>query len=112
MAAALHCIVRDIEDSRLRDQLRIWRENANADPLIQTIRGLRAEVAELERRDRVWSDAVTGNRVFIENLLQLGWELAEAGNKLRFPTTVPTEDDFENWDSSHFAWFLDADESL
>ena len=41
MAAALHCIVRDIEDSRLRDQLQIWRIKAKKDPLICHLRYLR-----------------------------------------------------------------------
>jgi hypothetical protein len=40
MSAILHCIVTDIENSRMKDQLRAWKAKTDADPLIQKIRRL------------------------------------------------------------------------
>ena len=53
MPAVLHCIVTDIENHRLHEQLLVWREKANADPLIQKIRELRTTVEKLTH-DRYW----------------------------------------------------------
>ena len=50
MSAILHCIVTDIENSRMKDQLRAWKENTNADPLIQKIRRLERRIEKREHR--------------------------------------------------------------
>ena len=46
MSAILHCIVTDIENSRMKDQLRAWKAKTDADPLIQKIRRLEATIRE------------------------------------------------------------------
>lgn len=113
MTAILHCIVTDIENDRLREQLLGWREKANADPLIQKIRGLRAEVVKLTH-DRYWySNQAWGDQARIEDLLRLGSGLVEAGEALRHPISVIPEEvypveDLEHWDKIRLAWDWDT----
>ena len=88
MTAILHCIVTDIENDRLREQLLGWREKANADPLIQKIRGLRAEVVKLTH-DRYWySNQAWGDQARIEDLLRVGSGLVEAGEAFQLTATL------------------------
>jgi hypothetical protein len=47
MSAILHCIVTDIENSRMKDQLRAWKENTDACPLIKQIRMLKEEFLDV-----------------------------------------------------------------
>ena len=115
MPAVLHCIVTDIENHRLHEQLLVWREKANADPLIQKIRGLRATVEKLTH-DRYWySNQAWGDQNRINNLLRLGSSLIEAGEALRHPPYVSPEEiipveDLEHWDKSRAAWDWDTHE--
>lgn len=106
MSAALHCIVREIEDFRIREQLRAWRGKTEADPLIQKIR-------VLKNRDVLWSLKSQKDEDCIEHYMHLGWKLAEAGAALRRPTSVIPEEiipheDLEHWDESYFAFCSDA----
>tara|TARA_B100002051_G_C16654365_1_gene595671 strand:- start:353 stop:706 length:354 start_codon:yes stop_codon:yes gene_type:complete len=116
MPAVLHCIVTDIENHRLHEQLLVWREKANADPLIQKIRELRTTVEKLTH-DRYWySNQAWEDQNRIENLLRLGSSLVEAGEALRHPTSVIPEEvipveDLEHWDKSRVAWDWDTHEA-
>ena len=108
MSAALHCIVREIEDSRIREQLWAWRGKTEADPLIHKIRGLRAEVEARVQQGRWYSNKAWGDQNRIESLLWLGSGLVEAGEALRRPTSVIpeeviTHEDLEYWNKSRAA---------
>lgn len=113
MTAILHCVVREIEDSRIREQLRVWREKTEADPLIHKIRGLRAEVADFHQERWWYSNQAWGDQNRINSLLRLGSGLVEAGEALRRPTSVIPEEvipyeDLEHWDKSRIAWDWDT----
>ena len=49
-SAILHCIVTDIENSRMKDQLRAWKAKTDADPLIKKIRKLEITHAVLMKK--------------------------------------------------------------
>ena len=113
MAAALHCVITEIEYSRIHEQLRVWREKTEADPLIHKIRSLRAEVADLHHSRQWYSNQAWGDQNRIENLLRLGSGLVEAGEALRRPTSVIPEEvfplaDLEDWDKFRVAWDWDT----
>ena len=113
MPAVLHCIVTDIENDRLREQLLIWREKANADPLIQKIRGLRVKVADFHQERWWYSNQAWGDQARIQKLLQLGAGLVESGQALRHPPSIIPEEvipveDLEHWDKSRAAWDWDT----
>ena len=115
MTAVLHCVITDIENHRLLEQLLVWREKANADPLIQKIRGLRAEVVDFHQERWWYSNQAWGDQNRINNLLRLGSSLVEAGEALRRPPygnpeeVIPVED-LEHWDKSRAAWDWDTHE--
>lgn len=59
MAAILHCIVTEIENARMREQLHVWREKMGID-LIREIRRLRENSSALTTR--------------VETLTRVSWE--------------------------------------
>tara|TARA_B100001121_G_C18192935_1_gene391017 strand:+ start:40 stop:345 length:306 start_codon:yes stop_codon:yes gene_type:complete len=96
MSAILHCIVTNIENNRLREQLLVWHEKANADPLIQKIRVLRDKVEEL---------TLSENR---ENCLAYGIseELASWGEECinNVPDGTIPQWLLDNWNESYIKW--------
>ena len=112
MVAILHCVVREIEDSRLREQVQAWRKKTETDPLTQEISRLRKLRKELNDRiaEEIRKNAQSDRR--IEIMGRCGWNMALAGFNLQNPDMVDdmSEDDLlANWSRASEEWAENAD---
>ena len=112
MVAILHCVVREIEDSRLREQVQAWRKKTETDPLMQEIRRLRELRRKLNDRiaEEIRKNAQSDKR--IEIMGRCGWNMALAGFNLQNPDMVDDmseEDLLANWTRASEEWAENAD---
>ena len=112
MVAILHCVVREIEDSRLREQVEAWRKKTETDPLMREIRRLRELRNELNDRiaEEIRKNAQSDRR--IEIMGRCGWNMALAGFNLQNPDMVDDmseEDLLANWSCASEEWAENAD---
>ena len=98
MTAILHCIITDIEDSRVREQLRVWREKTDTDPLIREIRELRKTSDDLAKK-------IHNCETLIEAMSKSGWGMAFAGFNLRNSEADDIDDNLQlTWDEAMEDW--------
>lgn len=112
MVAILHCVVTEVENARLREQVQAWRKKTETDPLMQEIRRLRELRKELDDRiaEEIRKNTQSDRR--IEIVGRYGWNMAFAGFNLQNPDMVDDmgeEDLLANWSRASEEWAENAD---